>query len=377
MSIGRTLAAKPWIFALAIIVLVAAWMFSGTVNDEATGEMGSAVNPPGDDPVLRSVQVQIQQAEPIIRYINVYGRSAPARAVDVKAETNGRIVSTGVERGHSAKKGAIIATLDLRDRRARLAQSKASVKEFETSYNAQLELQSDGYVSETEIAQIVAKLEGAKTELVRAQLDLEYVTIRAPYDGALATREVEVGDFVRAGDVIANFIDNTKLIVSASLAEQDAQHVAVGDAAKAILVTGQEVMGKIRYISPVADLSTRTFAVELEVPNPDGALPAGVTAEIQISSGTAMAHKISPSLLNLETDGTIGVKTLDDQDRVVFHPVEIARSQTDGIWVTGLPETARIITVGQGYVLAGQTVEPDDTRATTTVAAGEANDLSN
>jgi multidrug efflux system membrane fusion protein len=124
-------------------------------------------------------------------------------------------------------------------------------------------------------------------------------------------------------------------------------------------------------------LSTRTFAVELEVPNPDGTLPAGVTAEIQITGGTAMAHKISPSLLSLETDGTIGVKTLDDQDQVVFHPVEIARSQTDGIWVTGLPETARIITVGQGYVLAGQMVEPSDTRATTTVAAGKANDLGN
>jgi multidrug efflux system membrane fusion protein len=117
-------------------------------------------------------------------------------------------------------------------------------------------------------------------------------------------------------------------------------------------------------------LSTRTFAVELEVPNPDGALPAGVTAEIQISGGTVMAHKISPSLLNLETDGTIGVKTLDDQDRVIFNPVAIARSQTDGIWVTGLPENARIITVGQGYVLVGQIVDPSSALTTTAVASG-------
>jgi multidrug efflux system membrane fusion protein len=370
MNIGRTLAAKPWIPALAIIVLVAAWMFSGTVSNNATGELNAARSVSGNDLTRRAVQVQIQQAEPIIRYINVYGRSAPARTVEVKAETNGRVVAIGIDRGQSAKKGAIIARLDLRDRRARLAQAQASVREFETSYNAQLELQNDGYVSETQIAEAVAKLEGAKTELIRAQLDLEYVTIRVPFDGALATREVEVGDFVRAGDAIASFIDNTKLIVSASLAEQDAQHVTVGDDAMAILVTGQEVAGKIRFISPVADLATRTFAIELEVPNPDGLLPAGVTAEIQIAGGTVMAHKISPSLLNLETDGTIGVKTLDDQDRVVFHPVEIARSQTDGIWVAGLPEIARIITVGQGYVLTGQTVEPSETPTTTAVATG-------
>jgi len=378
MSIGRTIAAKPWIPALAIIALVAAWMFSGTVRHDADDETGVVSGPVGQSSQdgsseLRMVQVQTQQASPVIRYINVYGRSAPARSVDVKAETNGRVVAIGIHRGQSAKKSAVIARLDLRDRRARLAQAEASVKEFETNYNAQLKLQNDGYVSETDIAEVIAKLESSKTELVRAQLDLKYVTIRAPYDGALATRDVEVGDFVRAGDIIATFIDNTKLIVSASLAEKDAQYVTVGDEATAILVTGQEVNGKIRFISPVADLATRTFAVELEVPNPDGTLPAGVTAEIRIDGGTVMAHKISPSLLSLETDGTIGVKTLDDQNRVVFHPVDIARSQTDGIWVTGLSETARIITVGQGYVLAGQTVEPDETPSTTTVAQGEIN----
>lgn len=372
MSIGRTLAARPWIAALIIIVLVAGWMFSGqSGKDNVTSETVAARNTAEEQTTLLTVQTQVQQAKSIMRYINVYGRSAPARVIDIKAETNGRVTAIGADRGKLLKKGTVIARLDLRDRRARLAQAKASVVEFETSYNAQLKLQRDGYVSETEIAQSVAMLEGAKTELVRAELDLEYITIRAPFDGSLATRLVEVGDFVRAGDPIGNFVDNTKLIVSASLAEQDAQHVSVGDGATAMLVTGQEVAGSIRFISPVADVATRTFAVELEVPNPGGNLPAGVTAEIQIDGGAVMAHKISPSLLNLETDGTIGVKTLDSQNRVVFHPVVIARSQTDGIWVTGLPDTARIIIVGQGYVLSGQTVAPTEIPTTTAVAAGD------
>ena len=136
MSIGRTLAAKPWLSALMILALVAAWMFSGTVDNDSNGKTNTVRDMPGEETELRTVQVQTLQAESIIRYIHVYGRSAPARTVEVKAETNGRVVATGIDRGQSAKKGEIIARLDMRDRRARLAQAKASVKEYETSYNA-------------------------------------------------------------------------------------------------------------------------------------------------------------------------------------------------------------------------------------------------
>ena len=371
MSLRQTLAAKPWIVALGIIGLITLWMLSGNNEPPAPTNAGGVESP--DDftaPELRLVQVSVQEAEPIVRYINVYGRTAPARDVDIKAETNGRVEEIGIRRGKMAAEGDLIVRLDLRDRQARLAQARASVEEFQTTYDAQLELQNEGYVSETELAQIIAKLEGAKTELLRAELDLEYSEIRAPYDGALATRDVEIGDFVRAGDIIGNYIDNTSLIVSASLAEQDGQYVSIGDSGRAQLVTGQDVAGTIRFVSPVADVSTRTFVVELEIPNPDGDIPAGVTAEIRITGEPVMAHKVSPSLLNLETDGSLGIKTVDANNRVVFNPVEIARSETNGIWITGLPKLARIITVGQGFVVAGQAVTPSETMETTAVAAG-------
>ena len=58
------------------------------------------------------------------------------------------------------------------------------------------------------------------------------------------------------------------------------------------------------------------------------------------------------------SDGVLGVKTLDGDDKVVLNAVEIIRAQTDGIWVSGLPETARIISIGQGFVSQGETVNP-------------------
>ncbi len=97
--------------------------------------------------------------------------------------------------------------------------------------------------------------------------------------------------------------------------------------------------------------------VELEIPNPDGTLPAGVTAEMLVSTGEVLAHKMSPALLSLNTDGTMGVSTVDEFDRVQFYPVEIVQSGSDGVWVSGLPTIAQVVLVGQGYVSAGQIVE--------------------
>ena len=325
--------------------------------------MGSAAVP--------RVQVRTQQARPVTRFISVFGRTAPARTVEIKAETSGRVEKLGAARGQQVRKGTVMVRLDLRDRQARLEQTQASVAQHQTAYEGQLELKAQGYISETQIAETLAKLEGAKADLVRAELDLEYMLIRAPFDGVIQERPVEVGDFVRPGDPVLTFVDNTRLIVTASIAEQDARHVAVDNEALAKLVTGQQVKGRIRFIAPVADESTRTFTVELEVPNAGGKLPSGVTAEMQIPAGEMLAQKVSPAILSLSAAGEIGLMTVDEANRAAFIPVQIARSDPDGVWVTGLPASANIIIVGQGYVTAGQTVEAVSGQQDTALAAGQ------
>jgi multidrug efflux system membrane fusion protein len=119
----------------------------------------------------------------------------------------------------------------------------------------------------------------------------------------------------------------------------------------------------------VANQQTRTFTVELEIENADGSLPAGVTAEMNLPGSQALAQKISPALLTLDLDGNLGVKIVNDDRLVEFHPVVIAQSDTDGVWVAGLPESATIIVVGQGYVVPGQLVEAVYPDTETAVAA--------
>jgi len=367
-SIKQLIARQPWLLAVAAFAIVAIWMASGFINKEVDlgTESGETL---GAEPGPVAVQVATQKAAPVARFISIYGYSAPARSVDMSIETEGRVEKIYARRGEPLKAGDPILKLDLRDRQAKVQQAKASVAEHQAQYDAQMKLKEEGYVSETQIAETVAKLESARADLTLAKLDLAYMTIRAPFDGVLQERDVEIGDFVRTGDMIGTFVDNTKIIITGTIAEQEASKIKSGDAATAKLVTGENVSGIIRYVSPVAKRETRTFTVEMEVPNPNGLLPAGVTAELVLSTGDVLAHKMSPALLTLDADGALGVNTVDEFDRVEFHKIEIVQSGNDGIWVSGLPDVAQVVVVGQGYVSQGQSVTPSIVTNDTALAA--------
>ena len=347
---------RSWVYSAGIALVITLWVLSGSLSgDEGAESVASETLTTVETP-KNSVRVRTQSAEEITRTIVVNGKTAPARVVQLAAETDGRVEFIGAERGANVDAGGLIVRLDRRDREARLAQAEAMVKQREVEFAARERLKSDSYVSEAQLQEAVALLEAARTELTRAQLDLDYRYVRAPFNGALQSRVVEVGDFLKRGDPIATFVDNRKIIVSADLSEFDASYVAVGDVAEAQLATGERVRGTIRYVAPVAESATRTFAVELEVDNQDGALRAGGTAELMIPAERIHAHRVSPSLLTLDDAGNIGVKIINGDGEVEFVVADIALASADGVWLAGLPETATIITVGQGFVTAGSPV---------------------
>jgi multidrug efflux system membrane fusion protein len=356
MNLGKLRNFRSWLISAGIVVVVSVWLVSGQVGSEVQEEEPASVFASGAPAQQSSVRVRTQSAEEIMRMIVVNGQTAPARVVDLAAETDGRVEYVGIDRGTNVGRGAIIVRLDERDRNARLAQAEATVKQREVEYQGRLKLKGESYVSEAQLQEAIAQLEAARAELKRAELDLDYMTVRTPFDGALQERHVEIGDFVSAGDPIARFVDNRKIIVTANVSEFDAGYVQAGQQAQAQLATGETVLGRIRYVAPVADDATRTFLVELEVDNSDGSLRAGGTAELQIPAERVLAHRISPSLLTLDDAGNVGVKVINESGEVEFIVADVALSTSEGVWVAGLPDHATIITVGQGFVVPGTSV---------------------
>lgn len=345
------------LIALVLALALAGWLLSGQFGDSTAAEPEPATTAAPEHPPM-SVQVREFEARPMTREIVVSGRSEPARSVSLRAEAEGRVTELVAERGAVVEAGQVIARLDTRDREAQRAQARATVKQRRLEYDGARKLGQRGFQGETQVAQAAAALEAAQAQLKHIEVELAHTAIKAPFTGVLDERVVELGDYVGVGDPVARLIDLDPIVVSAQVSQQQLSQFHTGDSASARLLTGETIAGTIRYIASAADDATRTFKAELEAANPDQRIAAGLTAELRIPTETVQAHYLSPALLALGDEGELGVKTVAADGTVEFNPVAIVQATPDGVWLTGLPERARVITVGQGFVHAGQQVRP-------------------
>ena len=208
--------------------------------------------------------------------------------------------------------------------------------------------------------QVLARvaLAAAESQLTSAREAIDDTDIQAPFAGRVESIDIDPGEFFSAGAELGRIVDNRPLTVAIQVPQQSLNRIRDGQAATVRFITGEERDGKVTFVGTSAAAETRTFRAEIVVQNFDGEIPAGISAEVEIPTGEAVAHFLSPSIVSLDADGVLGVKTVDADNVVQFYPIELARAELDGIWVTGLPETVDIITVGQGFVREGETVNP-------------------
>ena len=162
---------------------------------------------------------------------------------------------------------------------------------------------------------------------------------------------------MQPGSLCATVIRLDPIKLVGFVPETEVDRVQVGALAGARLVSGREVSGNVTFISRSADQTTRTFRVEIQVPNPDFSIRDGQTAEILIASEGELAHKLPGSALTLDAMGRLGVRVVGADNLVEFVPVTLLRDTVDGVWLAGLPEEADVIVVGQEFVTAGVRVE--------------------
>ena len=193
-------------------------------------------------------------------------------------------------------------------------------------------------------------------------IEIARTTLLAPFEGIIGAGHVELGDFVRIGDVAATIVDLDPILAVGSVSERQIGGLRKGGVAEVTLVDGTSHTGAIRFIAPVADPQTRTYRVELEIENSNYGIRDGITADIRFPLGEARAHLASPSILTQNDDGIVGVRSVDSEDIVRFKPVEILADEPRGVWLGGLPDRVRLIVVGQEFVIDRRAGHPGDGR---------------
>ena len=279
----------------AVFLLI--WMVSGSlVEEEASPQSESALT------TLSSVTVLNSNAILKSKTIRASGFTEADKFIQVRAEIGGRVISTPLKQGDYVKEGDLLCQLYIAGREA-------------------------------------------------------YPKIVAPFSGYLESLRVDKGDYLNTGGICASLIDSNPMLLIADIAEKEIADIDVGANSMARLISGDEILGKVSFIATSADKNTRTFRVEIQVDNKDRKIRDGVSAEIYIESKKVFSHKISPAILSLNDQGKLGIRTVDENNSVEFKEIEILEDTTDGLWISGLNENERIITLGQEYVFQGQTVK--------------------
>jgi multidrug efflux system membrane fusion protein len=297
------------------------------------------------------------------------GRTKAKSTVTVTPETTGIVSAVNVVKGQTVAKGDIICTIDQGARAAAVAQAEAALAQAQVDFDTNKSLREKGLAAANTVNALESALKAAQAGFDQAKLEFDRTTVKSWVAGVVQDPIVTVGTMLAAGQPCATVVELDPMLFVANVPEARIARAELGLPASVETVTGQKVEGKVSYIASLADEATRSFPVEIEIPNADGKVLSGITATATVTMGTVPAHLLPQSVLTLNDEGALGVRTVKD-GVVEFYPVTIISDSREGVWVTGLPPTADVITMGQEYVVPGQKVNA--TNVTGTPASSEA-----
>jgi multidrug efflux system membrane fusion protein len=347
------------IAAVALVVGAAGWIASGHFMPHESAETQAAVRPNETAAKLFRVGVMTTELAPHRQKLVLSGRTEAERKTMLTARTGGVLRELHVRRGSLVKQGDVIAVLSDEAREAQVAQARAVVAQRRTELEAKSKLIASGSMPRLELGNLQAQLKIAEAQLAAAEAELERGTVRAPWAGTINDVPVEVGGaaFSMAGKEIAQLVSLDPMLAVVEVAERKLAGIKVGDVAEVRLVTGVTATGRVRFVSKSASQTTRTYRVEIEVPNKDGHIPDGITAEVSIRLAPAVATRVPRSALTFSSAGDLGVRMVGDENKVAFIPVSVVEDDQAFMWVAGISDGTRVIVEGQDFVREGQQVQ--------------------
>ena len=405
---------KSIFIASFILLVVVGWIGSGqftNVNAQddtspSTDSSNETVEKVVAEDTGNKVEVKEFNFSQIDQSIELQGQTTHNKKIDVKSETTGNIIDIAFNSGDKVSEGDELIKISIENRKEllnsakkdldrlnkeldlneknkinRLSQNKELIKLYEIEFASAKQLIDKGLSSKSKLSlasfnlanarsdqedilitfesqqsSIGAQIANVRSQLKNIELDIDKTVINSPFSGIISDKMIEESEYITPGNIMFTIIDLNPIKIQGYLSEFDVNKVSLGTKAIIENTNGLKKNGTISFISPSAETSTRTFEITIEADNADLSFKSGITTKITIAGSELKAHKIPPSILTLQDDGTVGVKAVNDENIVIFYPTTSVKDTIDGIWVSGLPDKVNLIVTGQEYVAVGESV---------------------
>jgi len=252
-------------------------------------QVQSAVQASAFQPPPEAVTSIVAHREQWPATMTVIGTMEAAQGVTVSADLPGAVARVAFDSGKSVHAGDILVELDTRQERAQLASLEAQRDLARVSYDRAQQLVDEGVISRVEYDQATSQRKATEANVAEVRATIERKTIRAPFSGILGIRQVNLGQYLSAGQAIVSLQALNPIYVNFGVPQQTATQVPVG---RTVRVSKEDLAsvaysGRVTAIDSVVNEATRNIQIQATLPNPEGKLRPGMFVQVEVPLGAA------------------------------------------------------------------------------------------
>jgi len=250
-------------------------------------QVQSAVQASAFQPPPEAVTSIVAHREEWPATMAVIGTAEAVQGVTVSADLPGQVERIDFESGKSVHVGDILVELDTRQERAQLASLEAQRDLARVSFDRAQQLVDEGVISRVEYDQATSQRKASEANVAEVRATIERKTIRAPFSGILGIRQVNLGQYLSAGQAIVPLQSLNPIYVNFGVPQQTVAQMRVG---RALRVTREDLpsvafSGHVTAVDSVVNEATRNIQVQATLPNPEGKLRPGMFVQVEVALG--------------------------------------------------------------------------------------------
>jgi membrane fusion protein (multidrug efflux system) len=367
---------RKFVFGLVFLLLAAliggASFFHFHFKPEMARGAIAAMKPPA-----AGVAVEAARSEDWAPHVAAIGTFKAVPGIDVACQVSGVVAQIAFENGQDVEKGALLVKLDASTEQADLNASMALMKNAQSAFNRQQELEARGVAARSsfDLAQAARDQTAGSVEKARALIAQK--TIAAPFSGRVGIRKIDIGQYVAAGAPMVSLQQLDPIYLDFPVPEQNFSSLAIGQPVSAQLDSypGKNFIGRISNIDARVDPATRSVLARAEFANPDKKIVPGIFGHVDFSAGkpapvvTAPRTSVDYSLYG----DSVYVVVPDDQEKGFDGPLHVERrvvrvGDTQGdrvVILSGVAPGDKIVAEGQIKLQPGAAVRIESGSAMT------------